>query len=145
VLHSDRPVLVVPYTGHFSSVATKVVIAWDGSKEAMQAVVASIPFLQKAEEVRVVIYDPTAEQKEREPHIGNELAKYLARFDINVEILIQVSSRGLGNSLLSFAADCSADLIVMGAFVHSRYREMFLGGMTNTMLSDMTIPVLFAH
>ena len=106
---------------------------------------ASLPILAKAEAVRIVIFNPSGERKKHEQEPGSEIVRYLARFNIKAEVSVQVNTLDLGNSLLSYVADCSADLLVMGAYAHSRYREIFLGGMTNTILKDMTIPVLFAH
>ncbi len=145
VLHSDRPVLIIPYVGSIESVGRRIVIAWDASKEAARAVTAAIPLLQKAETVQIVIFNPKADRKEHEQEPGSEIVRYLARFGVKVDVSVQVTNLDTGNSLLSYLADCPADLLLMGAYAHSRYREIFLGGMTNTILKEMTIPVLFSH
>jgi len=145
ILHCDRPVLTIPYAGQFDSTGKNIVIAWDAGKEAARAVNTALPILLKAETVQIVIFNPSGERKKHEQEPGHEIVRYLARFNIKAEVSVQVTSLDPGNSLLSYVADCSADLLVMGAYAHSRYREIFLGGMTNTILKDMTIPVLFAH
>ncbi len=145
VLHCDRPVLIIPYVGKFDTIGKRIVIAWDASKEAARAVTAAVPLLQTAETVKIVIFNPSAERKEHEKEPGSEIMQYLARFGIKVDVSVQVTNLDTGNSLLSYLADCSADLLVMGAYAHSRYREIFLGGMTKTILKNMTIPVLLSH
>lgn len=145
ILHSDRPVLTIPYAGQFEIAGKKIVVAWDAGKEAARAVHNALPILLKAEVVQIVIFNPSGEQKKHEQEPGSEIVRYLARFNIKAEVSVQVNTLDPGNSLLSYVADCSADLLVMGAYAHSRYREIFLGGMTNTILKNMTIPVLFSH
>lgn len=147
ITHSPRPVLVVPYAGRFNSIGKRIVIAWDGSTEATRAIVAGLPFLKQARVVQVVVFNPEVNQFAHGEQPGADIALYLARHGINVEVSQQTTFDGLdvGNALLSHLADFDADLLVMGGYAHSRFREILLGGVTRTVLKSMTAPVLMAH
>ena len=135
--------LVVPYTGA-EATASRMMVGWDGSRSAARAVRAALPLLAGADLVRIVIIDEPAALGEGEP--GADLATYLARHGLAVEI-DSVPSDGtpVGSILLDYAADESMDLLVMGAFGHSRMREFVLGGATRDILQAMTLPVFMAH
>jgi nucleotide-binding universal stress UspA family protein len=140
-----RPVLVVPYAGKFPSVGQNVAVAWDAGREATRAVTDSLPILKKAAKVTVLAINPNKVGGHgAEP--GADIALYLARHGVKVEAS-QQHSGGLdvGSFLLSRLADMDADLLVMGAYGHSRLREMVLGGVTRTILDSMTVPVLMSH
>ena len=79
------------------------------------------------------------------PQPGADVALYLARHGVKVTVISRTISIDTGEALLSLAADLGSDLIVMGAYGHSRFREIILGGVTRTMLSSMTVPVLMTH
>jgi len=139
-----RPVLVVPRYGTFETVGQRVLIAWNGSREATRAVNDAIPILKMATKVTVLSVDPEGEPDRRLP--GADLALHLARHGIAAEAeSTQALDIGVGDVLLSRAADLGADLIVMGAYGHSRLREMMLGGATRHLLQHMTVPVLMSH
>jgi nucleotide-binding universal stress UspA family protein len=147
LLNSGRPVLIVPYAGHFTHVGKRVLVAWDASTAATRAVTAAIPILKQADFVQVVVFNA-----EKQPWIhgeqpGTDIALYLARHGIKIEVSQQTTPSALrvGNALLSHALDCNADLLVMGGYGHSRFREVVLGGVTRAILSEMTIPVLMSH
>lgn len=147
LMNSGRPVLFVPYAGHFPQLGKRVLVAWDGSMEATRAVSASIPLLQRADLVQVLVFDsgwPTDTHGEQP---GTDIALYLARHGIKVEVSEQKMPADIdvGNALLSHAADFGADLIVMGGYGHTRFREVLLGGVTRTVLASMTVPVLMSH
>ncbi len=145
VLHSGRPVLIVPYMGHFKSVGSKVLIAWDGSLEATRAVTSAIPLLQRASLVTVAVFNAASHRQTRGEQVGADIALYLARHNVRVEVAPQTTDIDVGNALLSLAADSDADLIVMGGYGHSRLREILLGGVTRTVLKTMTVPVWMCH
>jgi nucleotide-binding universal stress UspA family protein len=139
-----RPVLVVPRYGTFGRVGERVLIAWNGSREATRAVHDAIPILKRATHVTVLSIDPDAKSASRTP--SADIALHLARHGIVAEAASTLSvDIGVGNTLLSRAADLGADLIVMGAYGHSRMREMVLGGATRHILQHMTVPVLMSH
>lgn len=145
MLHGARPVLIVPYAGRFESVGRRPLLAWDGGQEATRAITAAIPLLRRAEQVTLAVFNPFAEYHTHGEQPGADLALYLARHGVRVEILQQSTELDIGNALLSLAADIDSDLLVMGGYGHSRVREVVLGGVTKTILRDMTLPVLMAH
>ncbi|MBA5638794.1 universal stress protein [Duganella sp. LX20W] len=145
MLHSARPVLVVPYAGKFDKLGEHVLLAWDGSAEATRAITCAIPLLRRANKVTLAVFNPYAEYNTHGAQPGADMALYLARHGIKVEVLQQATDLDIGNALLSLAADIDVDLLVMGGYGHSRVREVVLGGVTKTILAEMTLPVLMAH
>ncbi|MDP3668136.1 MAG: universal stress protein [Telluria sp.] len=142
MLHSTRPVLLVPYAGSFDQVGTHALVAWDAGMEATRAVTSAIPLLRRADAVSVVLFNSSAEHGEQP---GADIALYLARHGVRVELHEQRTEIDIGSSLLSMAADLRADLLVMGCYGHARVREVLLGGVTQTILGAMTVPVLMCH
>jgi nucleotide-binding universal stress UspA family protein len=139
-----RPVLIVPRYGTFEAVGKRVLIAWNGSREATRAVHDAIPLIKHATKVTVLSIDPERDTGDRLP--GADIALHLARHGIAAEAASTVGlDIGVGDLLLSRAADLGADLIVMGAYGHSRLREVVLGGATRHILQHMTVPVLMSH
>lgn len=145
VLNSGRPVLVVPYTGDFSTFGKRALIAWDASVSSTRAVTASIPLLRRADVVDVVVFNADAQGDAHGEQPGADIALYLARHNVKVNVVHKHTNIDIGNSLLSAATDLASDLIVMGCYGHSRFREILLGGVSRTVLESMTVPVLMAH
>ena len=145
MLHAARPVLVQPHAGRFERIGLKVMVAWDGSVEATRAVTAAIPLLQRAAKVTLAILNPYAHHQAHGEQPGADLALYLARHGITIEVERQDTPIDVGNALLTLASDIDADLMVMGGYGHTRFREVALGGVTRTILESMTLPVLLAH
>lgn len=146
-LYGGRPVLVVPYAGEFEHIDRHALVAWDGSRAAIRAVTDAIPLLRRTAKVTLVIFNPESQQGVHGEQPGADMALYLARHGVNVEVMEQRTPDGLdvGNALLSLAADLNVDLLVMGAYGHLRWRELVLGGVTRTVIRTMTIPVLMSH
>jgi nucleotide-binding universal stress UspA family protein len=145
-LASGRPVLVVPYAGHFKSVGRRVLVAWNASSEAARAVADAMPLLASADAVNILAVDPKPSRDGHGEVPGADIALHLARHGVTAQIERTVSAGvPIGEVLLSRAADLSADLLVMGAYGHSRVRELLLGGATRSILASMTIPVLMSH
>jgi len=144
VMESGKPVLIVPYIGFPQSMGKNVMVAWDQSREASRAIHDAMPLLEKAENVHVC---SVVNKKESETEIvAADLAEHLARHNINVETHPTVHTDvPVAETLLSRAADHDIDLMVMGAYGHSRLREYTLGGTTRTILKSMTLPVLMTH
>jgi nucleotide-binding universal stress UspA family protein len=145
-LAAGRPVLLVPYAFEERTLGKRIMVAWDASREAALAVRDALPLLSRASQVHVVTVDAmaTAEGHGEEP--GADIALYLARHGVKVTVSRQDSAGvDAGNVLLSRAADLQSDLIVSGAWGHSRLQEFVLGGVTRTLLSSMTVPVLMSH
>lgn len=145
VLTAGRPVLVVPYAGRFSRVGARVLVAWDASREAARAVTDALPLLLRAKAVEVVAFDPEHGESRHGAQPGADIALFLARHGVKATAAVQHAGISVGEQILSRAADTDADLIVMGAYAHSRARELVLGGATRTLLQSMTVPVLMAH
>ncbi len=137
---SGRPVLLVPTTPT-RGLGSTVAIAWDRSREATRAVGAALPLLTAAE--KVVILTASEPGREAEP---SELAAYLALHGVEARTwAFTLGTGSLGDALLAEAGKAVADLLVMGAYGHSRLREMVLGGVTRSILGDAAIPVLLMH
>jgi nucleotide-binding universal stress UspA family protein len=145
-LSVGRPVLFVPYAGRFAAAGKRVLIAWDGGREAARAVSDALPFLKRAEAVEVAVFDAERRRRNHGEQPGADIGLYLARHGVKVTVHLQ-SGAGfdVGAQILSRAADTGSDLIVMGAYGHSRVRELVLGGVTRSMLEAMTVPVLMSH
>jgi nucleotide-binding universal stress UspA family protein len=145
-LASGRPILVVPYAGNFPNLGRPVVIGWNASREAARAVNDAMPLLTAAEIVSILTIDPREGPRAHGELPGADISLHLARHGVKAEIERTVSADlPVGEALLSRAADLGADLLVMGAYGHSRARELLLGGATRSLLRSMTLPVLMSH
>lgn len=143
VLEVGRPVLVVPYAGRFDTLGQRVLVAWNGSREASRAVHDALPLLKRARRVVVLAVNPDAEMGDLP---GADLCRHLSRHGVTaVAEQVRADDLEVGEMLLSRAADADADLLVMGAYGRSRLRELVLGGATRHILRHMTVPVLFSH
>lgn len=142
MLTSGRPVLVVPHSGSFARIGASVLLAWDASLEASRAVASALPLLRRAATVNVAVFNPGPEHGAQP---GADIALYLARHGVKPELSEHQINIDIGEALLSLAADQQADLIVMGGYGHTRFRELIMGGVTKTVLRSMTAPVLMAH
>lgn len=147
VLHSTRPVLLVPADYGQEAVGRNIVVGWNGSMEATRAVTAALPLLRRAGSVVVAVIDHDAIAERHGEQPGADLAVYLARHGVKVDVVRERSAAGdgIGAALLGLARDCGADLVVAGAYGHSRYREWVAGGVTRALLDQMAVPLLMAH
>lgn len=140
---SGHPVIVVP-PGHDGFSARKIIVAWDGSARAARAAHDALPLLAKADAVQLVCVTQDKDPSKSVP--GAEFAPFLARHGVTVELRdIPESDSSAGRVLLKHADDWTADMIVMGAFSHTRFRQLVLGGATQDMLENAKIPVFFSH
>jgi nucleotide-binding universal stress UspA family protein len=145
-LTCGRPVLVVPYIGVKTPPGRHAIVAWNGSREAARAVNDALPILKGADKVEVMCVNPEHGELEDADLPGADLCLHLARHGVNAEAqTLAASDLEVGDLLLSRAADHGADLIVMGAYGHARWREVVLGGVTRQLLEQMTVPVLLSH
>jgi nucleotide-binding universal stress UspA family protein len=108
-------------------------------------VTQAIPLMQRAVNVNVALFNAVAGTAEHGEQPGADIALYLARHGVKVDVQQQHTDTDIGNALLSLAADNNNDLVVMGGYGHTRLREVLLGGVTLTVLKTMTVPVLMAH
>jgi nucleotide-binding universal stress UspA family protein len=145
LLHCARPVLVVPPAGVDGELGKRIVVAWNGSVDAVRAITSAIPMLQRAAQVHLVVFNAASEVEVDGPEPGVDMALYLARHDVRVDVMAAEIASDPGAALLSHAADVGADLIVMGAYGHSRLREAIMGGATRTVLRSSRLPLWMAH
>jgi nucleotide-binding universal stress UspA family protein len=147
IIHnSGRPVYVVPYIGRHEVKNRKAVIAWDGSKKAVRAVNDAIPLLQARKEVIVLVVNPKKRSAEYGGQQGENLVAHLERYDINVKVAERTNpDLSVDTIIQNFISDSGADLLVMGAFGHSRLREKAFGGVTDSILHQMIVPVLMSE
>ncbi len=145
-LSAGRPTLVVPYIGAAKTLGRRVLVAWNVGREATRALNDALPILKLAESVTVLSINPREGYGRHGEEPGADIALHLARHDVSVEVQrTQVADIDIGEALLSRLADAGSDLLVMGAYGHSRLREFVLGGVTRTLLAEMTVPVLMSH
>jgi nucleotide-binding universal stress UspA family protein len=145
-LASGRPSLVIPYIGPAATLGQRVTVAWSASREAARAVNDALPLLERAQGVDLVTVNPREAPFGHGEEPGADIALHLARHGIKVEVQrIETRELDVANAILSHVADRGSDLLVMGAYGHSRLRELVLGGVTRTILREMTVPVLMAH
>jgi nucleotide-binding universal stress UspA family protein len=145
-LASGRPILVVPYAGHYETVGRRVLIGWNATREATRAVNDAMPLLIEADVVTVLTIDARDGPDGHGELPGADIALHLARHGVKATVERTVSAGiSAGDVLLSRAADLGADLLVIGAYGHSRVRELLLGGATRSILQSMTLPVLMSH
>jgi nucleotide-binding universal stress UspA family protein len=147
VMEAGRPVLVVPRYGAFSSIGRRVLVSWNQSREAARALADAMPILAKAEQVFVLTIDETDRRSRtgEDPRADNAV-DYLAAHGIAAKALHDVTGKvGAGDVLLGRCSDLEIDLLVLGAYGHSRLRERALGGVTRDILTHMTVPTLMSH
>jgi nucleotide-binding universal stress UspA family protein len=145
VMNSGRPVLIVPRSGRYEVTGNRVLIAWDAGMESARAVSMAMPILKRAAVVQGVIFNASPENIPSPDKAAEDFALYLSRHGITAEVTEWSTEKNIGDALLSAAANLSSDLLVMGGYGHSRFREVLLGGATRTILDSMTLPVLMAH
>ena len=139
---SGRPVLAVPADWTRGPIFNRIVVAWDGGQRAARAVGDALPFLVKAEEVEIVCIGPEPNKNV----VGVGLAQHLARHCGELKLTDLATQFGdVGMTLRDHISTVTPDLVVMGAYAHSRLLQFVLGGVTSTMLSDATTPVLYSH
>jgi len=144
ILAAGRPVLVVPYAGRYAGLGRHVVIAWDASRQATRAVNDAMPVLTRADKVSVLSINPASKGLGDAP--GADICRHLARHGVKAEASsVTTDEITAADMLLSRLADEGADMIVMGAYGHARWRELVLGGFTRHMLGHMTVPVLMSN
>jgi nucleotide-binding universal stress UspA family protein len=144
LFESGRPVIFVPYIQKAVLKLDRVMVCWDGSRAATRAIADSLPFLRKAKRVEIVMVAGKAGKEDEIP--GVDLGQHLARHGIEVGVKrITAPDIDVSSTILSYAADTNADMIVMGGYGHSRLREFILGGVTRSILETMTVPALMSH
>lgn len=145
LFEGHAPVLVVPDGELDSGFGKRVIVAWNESAEALAAVRKAMPILAKADLVGIVVIDPPQHSAERSDP-GGRLSQMVARHGARVEVSVLAKTMPrVSDVIRRHATDRDADLVVMGAYGHSRFREAILGGATRNMLETCELPVLLAH
>ena len=145
VMAAGKPVLIVPYAGHFPSIGRRSFIAWKPTREASRAVWGALPLLQRSDAVEVGCFEDESRASSDGDVERLQLARYLEFHGIEAKVTMTPVSIDAGYAILSRAAEFGADSITMGAYGHSRVREAVFGGATRTVLDHMTVPVIMAH
>ncbi len=137
---------MVPYIGARQEMGRNVLVAWNGSREATRAVNDALPILERADKVTVLAVNPGKNGNDHGDIPSADIALHLARHGVKAEASQTVSDElEVGSIILSRISDLGADLVVMGAYGHSRMRELMMGGVTRDLLRHMTVPVLMSH
>lgn len=145
LFEGQAPVLVLPDSGLGPQLGQRIVLAWNQSSEALSAARKALPMLKAADVVNITVIDPPPHGPERSDP-GGPLSQLLARHGVNVEVAVLAKTLPRVSEVLArHARDIDADMIVMGAYGHSRFREAILGGATRNMLEATELPVLMAH
>ena len=146
VLSSSRPVLVVPYAGRRPDrLGENVLVAWNGSREAGRALQDALPLMSTSSAVTVLLVDP---EEDADIELAEDLVAHLGRHGLHAKTQVirrDLVTLAVSDTILTQVAELDTDLLVMGAYSHSRLREIVLGGVTRDILRDMNVPVLMAH
>lgn len=145
ILHSPRPVLVAPGGGRSEGAGARPLLAWDGGMAASRAIHAALPLLRRAALTTLAVFNPGRVYAAHGDQPGADLARYLARHGVRLDVVVRETDGDVGAALLSLAADTGADLLVMGCYGHARLTELLLGGATRSVLKHMTLPVLMSR
>jgi nucleotide-binding universal stress UspA family protein len=144
LFNSGVPTLCVPEKAK-TGTPDHIAIAWNESNEALRAVRSALPFLMAAETVHIAVIDPPTHGPDRSDP-GGLLAVMLARHGVDCDIQVMArSGQRVGDVLLRHVSDTASNMLVMGGYGHSRFREAVLGGATRYMLENASVPVLMAH
>jgi nucleotide-binding universal stress UspA family protein len=145
LLRSARPTLIVPYAGNFTDGFRHVMVAWNDTREATRALSDALPFLQAARQVTLISWDQGVSGTTGLQSRLDAVGQWLSLQGVQSDVRLERTSIGIADAMLSRAADLGADLIVMGAYSHSRLAELVLGGATRGLLKCMTVPVLMSR
>jgi len=147
VMAAGRPVLMIPTAGNIASIGRRVLYCWDQRREAARSFTDATPFLKRCDELVVLEIDRDERLlKERDIH-DQDISDYCTSlgYPKPKHLIKRSDDIGVGDVILNTASDSGSDLIVMGAYGHSRMRQWVMGGASRTLLSSMTVPVLLAH
>jgi nucleotide-binding universal stress UspA family protein len=144
-LHGVRPVLLVPDDWQGRTLPGTALVGWDGGMCALRAITAALPLLQAADTVKLALVNPDQLSELHGEDPGADMAVYLARHGVTVDVVVERTRATAGDALVALAHDCGAGLMVSGAYGHGRLRELVLGGVTRELLERAPVPLLLAH
>ena len=145
VFNAARPVLVVPRTAGPAAPPRRILLCWNGSREAAVAMAAAVPMLQRATHVALAVFTPVFPSDSVNPAELDDALAFLGRHAVRAEPVLRDPGADTGRAILALAAEQACDLIVMGCFGHSRFHELLLGGASRTVLQEAALPVLMAR
>jgi nucleotide-binding universal stress UspA family protein len=144
LFESGRPVVVVPHVQTQGVTLDRVLVCWDGSRPATRAIADALPFLRRAKAIDIVAV--SGERGKGSELVGTNMARHLARHGLKVELKrLSAGNVDVPAAITAHAVETGAAFMVMGGYGHSRLREFILGGVTRTVLTSSTIPVLMSH
>lgn len=145
VMLCGRPVLVVPYAGFFETAGDRILIAWRAGRESVRSVNDAMPCIEKSHHVSVIEVSAEAIPSESNDHIIH-VRDFIARHNVTVRTeQLFAGDFTVGDTILNFACEKTIDLLVMGAYVHSRRGTLTLSPVANHILKHLTVPVLMSH
>ncbi|BAV45019.1 universal stress protein [Mesorhizobium sp. 113-1-2] len=146
VYDAGRPVLVVPSAGPLVTTFKRVLLAWNGSKEAARAAFDALPFIIEAEKTDILVIDPPDTLEESPEAAGAEIAAALSRHGANVSVSVQQSGgTSVDDMIQNRVAESGADLLVLGAYSHSWLRQLLFGGVTRTVLRTAQVAAFLSR
>lgn len=146
LFETGRPALFVPYAGPVTTTFTRILVAWNGTREASRAAFDALPFIMEADETEVLTVDAPDADGDREYVAGADIAAALTRHGAHITVAKE-SSAGIGvcAAIENRAVEINADLLVMGAYGHSRLREFLFGGVTREVLKSMPVATFMSR
>ncbi|MBZ9904664.1 universal stress protein [Mesorhizobium sp. BR115XR7A] len=146
VYDAGRPVLVVPSGGPLVTTFKRVLLAWNGSKEAARAAFDALPFIIEAEKTDILVIDPPDTLDERPEAAGAEIASALSRHGATVSVSVQKSGgTSVDDIIQNRITETGADLLVLGAYSHSWLRQLLFGGVTRTVLRSSQVAAFLSR
>lgn len=145
LMNASRPVLVVPRQGPAPNVPRRILLCWNGSREASAAMAAAVPLLQRAIHVSLALFTPVFPVGWASGPEPDDAKAYLKRHAIDAEIVVRDPGHSIGRAILALAEEQASGLVVMGCFGHTEFQELLLGGASRTVLREAALPVLMAH
>ncbi len=146
LFHSGKPLLLFPPVAIFSLAFKNILIAWDGDVPSCRAVCEALPLLQQADSTRILCINPDHSDLRDKGEPGWDLATYLSRHRVATTVDVREEHiKSVSDVLADCAREHNTDLIVMGAYGHSRVRQRFLGGTTSKLLSQSAVPLFLVH
>ena len=147
IMAAGRPVLMIPNAGPIESIGTRILYCWDQRREAARAFADAAPFLERCKELVVLEVDRDQDMLQARAIEDGDFSDYCVRrgYPKPRHRITESGDIGVGHVILNAASDAASDLIVMGAYGHSRMRQWVMGGASRTLLSSMTVPVLLTQ
>lgn len=143
--NAARPVLVVPRQETAAACPRRILLCWNGSREASTAMAAAVPLLQRATHVGLAVFTRTFPADCSSEQELTDAQAFLQRHAVHAEAVLRDPGADTGRAILALAAEQGCDLVVMGCFGHTRFHELMLGGASRTLLQDAALPLLMAR